>query len=393
MKKYLFILILLYSCIEPYNFEGQETRKILVIDATVTNLPGEQMVRLEYSYELDGVDPEFVTGASVFITDNLGNSEPFMEVGSGLYQPDPSFVGIVGRHYQLTIETSEGTQYQSSQEELLEPATIDNIYGQFLALRSETSDGFDRGVQFLVDIDGVDENIHNYRFEYVKDYEIEVPYGSLLVYNAETNTIDPREPSIKLCYIKEPSETLDIATTSGQTTNVLREYPIVFLSEDEPDLLGKFSLTLKNYRISSAAYQYCKDLKENNESAGSFFDRQKGSLVGNIQNTSDLSEPVLGYFEVAGITETYQIFEAGTWRDEGFRADAILGGCANLIDTVQTIDILNGNVDFGTNLIYNFASTEAILEETGYNVQTLLIPNTCADCRIYGTLQKPEFWD
>lgn len=393
MKKYFIIFIFCISCIEPYDLEVKGTRKALVIEAVVTNLPGEQYVRLQYSYPLDGFTPEFVSGASVVLTDDLNNTEVFQEVGGGLYQPASSFAGITGRKYHLIIDTPDGKRYQSQEEKLLEPAAVSDLYGEFLLLRSESSDGFDRGIQFLVDVDPADEESHNFRFQYEADYEIEVPFVSIFEFNPSTRTIDQREQSIKLCYINEPSNELLIATTSGQVSNELREFPIVFVLEDEPHLLGKYSLTLKHYRISSAAYQYYSDLKENNESAGSFFDRQKGSLIGNIQNVNDPSEPVLGYFEVAGASVTYETFEAGAWGDDGFQAEGIFDYCYNLFDTVRTEDIISGTFDFNNRLIYNFLEGDALVPGTPYNVETLLLPERCIDCRVYGTLIKPEFWD
>lgn len=394
MKTNLIILLLcLTACINPHEFEVIETRKVLVIDAQVTNVPGEQFVQLQYSYPLDGIAPEVLSGATVSLRDDVGNTVTFQESDSGLYMPDESFVGVIGRRYQLSVETPDGKQYQSSEEELLEPVRELDIYGRFLTLRSETTGGFDVGIQFLTDIEGVSETNHSYRFEYVEDHEILVPFASLYEYNEETGEIDRRGIDLERCYINKPSESLLIATTSGQVNSDLREFPIEFVRTDEPDLLGRYSLRLKTFRISGTAYQYYKDLEENNESAGSFFDRQKGQLIGNIQNINDISEPVLGYFEVAGVTETFEIFEAGTWREEGFSVEKILGFCDELTETVPTVDILAGDFDFSNRLIYDFAPTDNFVPGTFYNTAIILAPKICSDCRTYGSLEKPSFWD
>lgn len=371
----------------------RETQNVLVIEASVTNLPGEQFVKLDYSYALDGATPEPVTGANIQVTDNEGNTEDFQETRPGYYEPIASFIGVIGRRYQLNIQTSDGTQYQSEEEELLAPASSMNIYGEFLVLRSASEDGFDRGIQFLVDIEGSNEGNHNYRLAYEEDYAITVPFASLLVYDPTNRTINRRDPPIELCYLSEASSNLTIATTSGQVTPNLREFPMVYVSEEEPDLLGTYSLTIRSFSISSAAYQYYKDLEENNESAGSFFDRQKGLIIGNIQNIDNPSEPVLGYFEVAAVLEASKIFEAGTWQEEGFKPADRLQFCRNLLDTVQTIDILNGNINFDRRLIYNFGVSDFSVPGTTYSDITVLAPEICSDCRTYGTLDKPPFWD
>lgn len=394
MRNYLIIFVLwVTACINPHEFEVIETRRILVIDAQVTNVPGDQFVQLQYSYPLDGIEPEVLSGASVELRDDQGNTETFHESVSGRYQPVQSFAGVIGRKYQLFIETPDGNQYQSRQEQLLEPVEELSIYGRYLTLRSETTDGFDEGIQFLTDVEGPGEENQNYRFEYVEDYELMVPFGSLFEFNEATGAIDRRTTSISRCYINQPSEDLLIATTSGQVSSSLREFPLEFVKTEEPDLLGQYSLSLKIYRISGAAYQYYKDLQENNESAGSFFDRQKGQLIGNIQNVNNVTEPVLGYFEVAGVFETFEIFESGTWKDEGFAPNNFLDFCNTLADTVPTVDVLAGEIDYSNQWIYSLADTEELVPGTTYNVLTVLSPKACSDCRIYGSLEKPSFWD
>lgn len=391
--KCISLSILLTGCIEPYTLDDLGTRRVLVIDALVTNLQEEQFVHLTYSYPIDGSESEPASGARVMITDNTGNSVEFSEVANGMYQPSTPFEGIVGRRYQLSIETMDGIRYESSEEELVEPATEFDIYGRYLEIRSDSSSGFERGVQFLVDVEATNITNNNYRFTFEEDYEVSVPFVPLYEYDEATQTIRDRTLSTSLCYINDVSRDLLIATTSGQVSGELREFPLVFVSENDFNLIGQYSLTVRQYRISSAAYQYYKDLQENNESSGSFFDRQKGQLVGNIQNLDDPTDPVLGYFEVASVSERYSIFETGAFEDQGYSAPQILTFCSELIDTVATADILAGNISFENRLLWDFVTCETPLPGTEWCPLALLMPDICSDCRVYGTLEKPEFWD
>ncbi|MEQ6168755.1 DUF4249 domain-containing protein [Ekhidna sp. MALMAid0563] len=389
----LIIFLFLTYCIEPYTLQELETRRVLVIDALVTNMPEEQFVHLTYSYPIDGTTPEPVSGAKVMITDNLGDSIEFAETEDGFYQPITTFQGIVGRKYQLSIETADGESYQSSEEELLMPASEIDIYGRYLSLLSENSDDVERGVQFLLDIEETGDGNHSYRFSYTEDYEISVPFEARYEYDPSNQTINDRTLSTTKCYITDESSDFLIATTSGQINGNLSEFPVVFISENDFELIGKYSLTVKQYRISSTAYQYYKDLQENNESAGSFFDKQKGQLNGNIRNLDNSSEPVVGYFEVSSVSEKYQIFEPGTWKEEGYGAPKIFLFCVDLLDTVSTAEILAGNISFDRRLLYDFVSCEVPLPGTNWCPQALLIPETCSDCRVYGSLDQPTFWD
>lgn len=392
MKKAL-IILLLVSCIEPFDPIVIGNRRVLVVDATVANIPESSYVQLTYSFPIDGSVAEVASGATVRVIDEDGIEEDFIETDPGVYTPALNFAGTVGRKYQLQVITADGNEYISSEEELLPPAVVDSVYGRFLTIPSEEG-SFDQGVQFFADIVGTSDEIHNFRIEYEEDYRISVPFPSFFEYDPVSSTIDLRESSLRVCYANNSSSSLLIGTTSGQINSELREFPIVLIKEDEPDLIGRYSLTVKPFRISSAAYQYYKDLQEINES-GSFFDRQKGLLIGNIMNANDPVDAVLGYFEVASVSQGFEIFEGRQWVDEGFRSAQILRECINTIDTIPTIEILNGDYNFRNTLITTFEPSfgNIVVEGVEYPPMLFLAPEECSDCRLYGTLEKPAFWD
>ncbi|MDH5476561.1 MAG: DUF4249 domain-containing protein, partial [Cyclobacteriaceae bacterium] len=183
-----------------------------------------------------------------------------------------------------------------------------------------------------------------------------------------------------------PSSGVKVTTTSGQAENRLSEFPLIMVEEQEPYLSSRYSLSVKQFSISSKAYQYYKDLKENNESAGSFFDKQKGTILGNISNMTHSSAPALGYFEVAGVSEKWKLFNPDQWFDEGFRPVNYYSiGCKynDVVDTVVVGDLLSNKVSMGVRNIYYITITG----------EAILVPTICSDCRIYGVLKKPDFWD
>lgn len=379
------ILLIIVSCVEPYDFELKGTQRYLVVDASITNIAGLQHVNLSYSYPLEGTSSEPVTGASVSLSDDQGGSVLFIEREPGIYRPGSSFKGVPGREYQLAISTPNGSQYLSEEVEMLQPGQLKDVYGRFLTLESETGSNVERKIQFLVDMVGNDTENYSYRFEYEEDYEIKVPYESVYEFNEDDLSISIRNPRVGTCYANEKSGGLFIATTSGQVSSFLTEYPLISIRENERKLINRYSISVRSFRISSKNYQYYKDLEENNKSAGSFFDRQKGALVGNITNIENPSEPVLGYFEVAGVSENFRVFEKGTWEEDGFNPDGLITNCTQFIDTVLREEVTAGGFDFdGKNII----GLSTLIPPEVY-----LAPPNCSDCRVYGELNKPHFWD
>ena len=391
-----FLLLLLLSCIEPYDFEVAKPIKVLVVDGSLTNVPGLQYVKLSYSYALDQDSASVSSGAQVCITDDLGNTIEYLETRAGYYEPDEDSHGTTGRKYQLSIRTADGEEYLSSMDELLPTGEL-TIYGRYEEFASENSAGFDAGVQFYVDVNGTDENkIHNYRIQYGEDFQVNANYPKVATWNPEDSTLKwVSKDSIvyyQRCYRNRPSQnSLEIATTSGQINSDLKEFPLRQVDPTRPELLIKYSTTVTTFRISSEAYQYYKDLKENNESAGSFFDRQKGTFVGNIQNIDNPENLVLGYFEVAGVVRKFEIFEGNQWGEEGYKPtgwaftkdcflhiDTLAGNFSDLRNAIlaEEIDMVNNNVWYAT----------------GLPPLILWAPLRCTDCTTFASPEKPDFW-
>jgi hypothetical protein len=102
----------------------------IVIEGLLTNQSGKQFVKVARTVGFydEGINPA-VSGATVRVTDNLGNVTPYTESeNSGVYLPDAAFVGQVGRTYSLEVVV-DGDTY-SATEELLSVTKIDSLtYG------------------------------------------------------------------------------------------------------------------------------------------------------------------------------------------------------------------------------------------------------------------------
>ena len=121
--KITFVLVIactLFTCVDPYTPELKSFESLLVVDALVTDEDKSNYVILTRTIETTDDDPPRVTGATVVISDDLGNSTLLVEKSPGEYRTDSlAFRGAAGRTYTLSIETGSGEKYLSDHRPLV----------------------------------------------------------------------------------------------------------------------------------------------------------------------------------------------------------------------------------------------------------------------------------
>lgn len=110
----------LFSCEKTVVIDARQANEAIVIEGQVTNQPGMQYVKVSRSAGFYQTGPtERVTDAVVSITDDLGNTVPFVHNPSGkietrgYYFDNTNFVGQPGRTYRLSVQV-EGEIYEAA---------------------------------------------------------------------------------------------------------------------------------------------------------------------------------------------------------------------------------------------------------------------------------------
>jgi uncharacterized protein DUF4249 len=108
----LITLTLFAACTKVINIDLNSANPNLVVDAEITDQHGPYTVNLTktVNFSDDNVFPT-VSGATIIITDNAGNSEALTDVGSGNYVTS-HLQGVDGRTYSISI-TSNGKTYSA----------------------------------------------------------------------------------------------------------------------------------------------------------------------------------------------------------------------------------------------------------------------------------------
>ncbi len=105
--------VMITSCEKVINIDLNTTDPKLVVEANITNLPGHYTVSLTHT--VNYYDPNVfptVSGASIVIYDNAGNSETLTEFSPGNYRTN-LLQGVEGRAYSVKI-LSSGNEYHAT---------------------------------------------------------------------------------------------------------------------------------------------------------------------------------------------------------------------------------------------------------------------------------------
>ncbi|MEP6734079.1 MAG: DUF4249 domain-containing protein [Chryseolinea sp.] len=135
MKNILIPIIVLFifsACEKTVELDLKQTEPRIIIEGQVTNKSNYQYVKVTKSIGFyDSGESPRVDNASVFVTDDQGNSFTFVHNprnnadSMGYYLPSTAFAGEIGRTYRLTVSIDEQV-YEGS--DFLNPvAKIDSL--------------------------------------------------------------------------------------------------------------------------------------------------------------------------------------------------------------------------------------------------------------------------
>ncbi|MEQ8239508.1 MAG: DUF4249 domain-containing protein [Cyclobacteriaceae bacterium] len=383
----LLFLSVLLACVEPYDFDPQSYEKVLVIDGAVSNQEGPYTVTLNYTYPLETNQSESITTAKVWVEDGDGNTFPYTFTKQNTYSSPDGFRAETGKKYALWVEMPDGSRYRSDSQLLQAAPLIDTIYGKYAELPNENEDQNVGGIQFFIDANNSDSNAKYFRYEWEEAYKIITPYPAQFRV-ADDSSIVPLDTAIGICYQEGASNLLIYGTSVGNAGNQILEFPVRFLSESQQQLRTRYSILVRQHAIGEAAYLFYKRLRENNESGGSLFDQQVGSVYGNMYAVDNPDEAVLGFFEVAGVSEKRSFFDYADLADEINRPPFIYD-CFLISGVITTPDSAAYYLNITGGNIYSYLETSP---DSGMPSEVGIQSKTCTDCSFYAEITPPDYW-
>ncbi len=387
-------LFVLNSCLDSYtiNIDGYED--LLVVDGLITDENKSHAITLLRSTSDINEDSPYETGAEVYVTDTSGEIYYFTENSSGVYSSDSTDLLVeVGEKYILHIQTEDGESYQSDECEVLPKIAIDSVYYKKDSDWDESGEYLNDGISFYMD--ATSETTSTYvRFLYDEDWEFRTPYpeGYVVLEDGTIEYISPVENW--LCYKHDSSSDINVYSFGNQAGSEIKEKEVCFVASSVSDRLSiRYCLTVKQLAISKEEYEYWRKLSESTEETGEVFAKQPYSVAGNVYNTENENEAVLGFFQVGSVASKRLYVSKEDLKD--LDLPAYSSSCESelfLVDDkvyYSIYEIYEKKVINGGYYVY-----ELKYDEMGMSIIGLLLARKkCSDCTLTGNSMMPDFWE
>ncbi|MBT8233321.1 MAG: DUF4249 domain-containing protein [Saprospiraceae bacterium] len=279
----IIILLALNACEDPIDVELQESETQIVVDAWLTNTPGQQQIRLTKSQPyFNNTFAEGITNANVIVTNvTSGDVYNFQESENGnyLYTLNPNQVlGEVNDEFELNIETNG--ERLSATSKLNDVPPVDSIDQEFRDDEVFLDDGI--YCQFFArDLAGLGDTYWIKTFkngEYLnRAGEINIAYDASFDSGGEVDNL-VFIPPIREAVNPLDDDSIPIAWEPGETIRV------------------------EIHSITNEAFGFLEITRDQllNSQSG-IFAAPLSNTKGNIVNESSDTE-VLGIFNVAGVS-------------------------------------------------------------------------------------------
>ena len=377
------------GCTKPYNPKVISTASnYLVVEGTINTGGDSTTILLSRTVPLNSnltTVPEL--GAVITIQSNQNQSYSLAEKGNGIYS-SPVLTLPATAQYRLSIVTDDGKTYLSDYVTPKASPPIDSIGFTEVSNKQQGS-----GLQIYVNTHDPNNNTHYYHWDYLETWQFHAKYESDYVSNGAAILFRTPAQQIFQCWGNSISTDIELGSSAKLTQDVIYQSPLTFIPSTSEKLETRYSILVKQYALSTDAYNYLSLLKQNTEELGSIFDAQPSQLTGNIHCTTDATLPVIGYIS-AGSVQQKRIYINSSqlpnnWiatypynceLDTAWFADPHARGANNV--EAFLIPLPTSNIPtvqfFGT-------GGPAPL---GY----LYTDIDCADCSVRGTTTQPSFW-
>jgi len=272
----ILLALILQACVEKFYPDIEEYENILVVDGMVTDENRPCLVRLSrtFSYEDFNSNPE--SGATVIIIDDEGLPFYLEEKDPGNYYTDTSsFMGIAGGRYQLQIILADGKEYQSDYVMLKKAPLVENLDVRYEEKETRVQNVVTRGIQFYLNTHDPMNETRYYRWEWEETWVFTVPMQA-------PNKIDRFK-----CWKSNMSRSIMLGNTNHLTSDRIIDYPLHYVTDETNRLRILYSLLVRQYAISQAAYEFWKMHDDLSENSGTLFDPIPTRVGGNIYNLTD----------------------------------------------------------------------------------------------------------
>jgi hypothetical protein len=374
-------VIICYGCKKPFNpVIVASNSNYLVVEGVINSGQDSTNIKLSRTVNISDTTrtvPEL--GAQVTVESDQNTSYPLSETGNGKYS-SPALSLSATQKYHLHIKTSTGKEYLSDFEAVKLTPPIDSI-------------GFieqGNGIQLYVNTHDPNNNTRYYRWEYTETWNFHAKYNTPFITDGTKLNLRTPDQQIYTCFANNISSTIVLASSSRLVNDVIYQQPLIQISSTSEKLEAKYSILLKQYALTSEAYNFWQNLKKNSEQLGTIFAPLPSETPGNIHCVTTPSEPVIGYVSVTNVQQK-RIFISYSQLPQTWNAtypyqcelDTLLIHRGIYQNDVALFLLPLGSTEF---------AISPLSSPTGGLIGYLGTDSECADCTIRGTNKQPSFW-
>ncbi|WP_442796366.1 DUF4249 domain-containing protein [Pelobium manganitolerans] len=360
-----------FACKDAYTPEVEAKYKSLLVVEGFINVGGETDIRLSRTanlQDLQSVIPE--KNAKVTIEGNKGTWIEGVTNNEGKCKLPTQNLKLDER-YRLKLTDAKGAIYATDFLDAKRSPEIDSLH-----FKVEN-----KGFQIYVNTHDNTNATKYYKWDYNETWEIRSDLKSYFEY--KNGKVVSRDPNLNITYCWKGNQSSNILLNSTErfSEDRITEMPINFISGNSEKIAFTYSILVKQYALSKEAYQYLQNIKKNTEQIGGIFDSQPSEIKGNIYNTSNPKEQVLGWVSAGSVTEKRLFISA---KDKPINKDWLYArDCTAFNIPIDSLDYyMNGKNGIVDDI------GDRWLNIIGYVVGA----NDCIDCRLRGSNIKPDYW-
>lgn len=311
--KHIIIITILFSaltsCIESYYpREIQSAGYAYVVSGQVTNIPGNQVVRVSVASSIDKPKYIPVKGCSVQIIDSDNNVFASNSTGqNGEYSIwiDSEYLTI-GKAFKVLVFTPKNEVIESEFDTLKPCPDITAPYYIRMDKPTTNPDVTEKGVQFKIDLVADNQYDRYFRWELEETYEYRAFYPITMYYDGAIQTVSPPDYSLFYCWQTSPIKNIYAITTKGLLDNKFFGYNLHFVNNTTQKLMYLYSIKVTQFALTENYFSYLEQLRMNSSEQGGLFDTQPITIHGNLFSSSHPEMRILGFFgATASVSERY----------------------------------------------------------------------------------------
>ena len=384
----ILLVVLSQGCIEPFEPDVDEASEILVINGRLSDEVDIQTISISKSSHYNNPRIRPVSGCVVWVEDETGLGITFMENAEGIYQSelDPDFLAV-GKAYKLRVVTPEDQVYESEFDTLLACAPIDSLSYRLETQGTSNPDINYYGIRFYLDMVGSEQESRSYMWTFEETWKYLAYYPIEYIWDGYVlqEFLWPPKTGLDVCYMTENLNGFEVGSSSSMERNEIRQQPLYFVSNQTPRLASRYSLLVSQHSLSYGAYLFWDRMKEQTGDTGGLYETQPARTTGNISNTNNPDERVLGYFFVS------QVRQKRITVSNHFEFPIVRFNCPR--DTVWFPQVLDPPYPY---FLYGVKVEDTIPPPPEGMPDLIYVYSfkECHDCTYRGGVTtKPEFWD